>query len=179
MKTREAVINEVTEAWAKEFIQDVAQAAATKVKKDTGEGAASFDVDVLKATSATAAVVITNFADHMRLFDMRKVERQSDLTPEGLERIKKWVERKGISNFLKGYQYPTQVRRGGNIVDVSTTRIINNIAWGISKKRKKLKRQQWYNKQKGSDIYQLYAKLVDAVVEHSLNDINYQLVISN
>lgn len=169
--TRDEVINDVVTEWAREFIRDIQDAAATKLRKDTGDGIASFDVDVVKAAGASAAVVVTNFQDHLRYFDMRRVERSSNIDPDGMERLKKWIERKGISSFLKGYKYPTEVMRGGSLVAVPATRIINNIAWGISVKRKKLKRAKWYNQQKGSDIYRLYAKLVDKVVEHSLMDV--------
>jgi hypothetical protein len=91
-----------------------------------------------------------------------------------------------VSNFLSGYKYPTKVmsreiigskdgigissRR--KLVDVSTTRIINNIAWGILRKRGRWgkKRKPWYNRLKGSSIYALYAKLVDGVIENSLKE---------
>lgn len=167
--TREDVINTEVAAWAATFIKDIQDAATAKIRKDTGDGAASFDLDVVKAAGASAAIVVTNFQDHLRYFDMRRVERSSNIDPNGMERLKQWIERKGISSFLKGYKYPTEVKRGGSLVAVDATRIINNIAWGISVKKKKLKRSKWYNQQKGSDIYRLYARLVDKVVEHSLS----------
>jgi hypothetical protein len=177
--TREDVINAEVAEWAATFIKDIQDAAATKLRKDTGDGVASFDIDVVKAAGASAAIVVTNFQDHLRYFDMRKVERSSNIDANGMERLKKWIERKGISSFLKGYKYPTEVMRGGSLVSVPATRIINNIAWGISAKRKKLKRAKWYNQQKGSDIYRLYARLVDKVVEHSLTSMAENVTGSN
>jgi hypothetical protein len=168
--TNNEVIQQITEEFAQELITDL-QAAAQKVGKDTGSGQQSFDADVLKGLSSSAAVVITQFQSHMRLYDMRKVVRTSGLDPRGISAIKEWIERKGVSSFLKGYTQKTEVRqKGGAFVPVPITRIINNIAWGISRKKKPLKRKKWYNQKKGSSIYALYAKLVDGVIENSLKE---------
>jgi len=173
--TKEDAINAAIQEWAEIFINDIRN-KARNLPKATGAGQDSFDVNLIKATSATAAVVITDFAAYLRLFDMRMKKRNTDLDPLGIDALKKWITTKGVSGFLSGYKYPLQVRKSGRLVDVPVTRIINNIAWGISKKKRPLKRNKWYNKTKGTSIYQLYGKLVDVVVEYSLKDVKEGIV---
>lgn len=168
--TREQIIEDITEDWARQFIADI-RTAAQKLSKDTGTGAESFDAQVEKASGAAAAVVITDFAEYLRLFDMRSLKREKNFTPAAMERIRKWIERKGVSNFMKKYKYPTEVRKKGQLVSVPTTRIINNIAWGISAAKRRAKRVRWYNQKKGSDLYKLYAALVNGVTTHALSEI--------
>jgi hypothetical protein len=164
------IINEVTETFAREFMTGLQRQASSRIKEDTGSGNKSFDVDFVKGAAGSAAILTTEFASHLRLFDMKKVSRQSQLDPRGIGLLKEWIERKGVSNFMKKYNEPTKVRRKGQLVDVSTTRIINNIAWGISRKKKPLKRKKWYNTKKGGSIYTLYARLMDAVIENSMKE---------
>lgn len=169
--TNNEIIQDITDDFALELINDLQALAAQRVGKYTGAGVQSFDADVIKGLSSSAAVVITQFQSHLRLYDMRKVVRTSGLDPKGISLIKEWIKRKGVANFMKGYTQKTEVRqKGGAIVPVSVTRIINNIAWGISQKKKPLKRKKWYNQRKGSSIYALYAKLVDSVIENSLKE---------
>lgn len=173
--TREDAINQAIQEWAETFITDVRNKART-LPKATGDGQDSFDINVVKATSATAALVIADFASYLRLFDMRLNKRNTDVDPLGIDALKKWITTKGVSKFLSGYKYPLQVRKGGRLVDVPVTRIINNIAWGISKKKRPLKRTKWYNKSKGTSIYQLYGKLVDVVVDYSMKEVKEGIV---
>lgn len=175
--TNDEIIQQICEEFSQELTESLRAAAATKVGKDTGGGVASFDADVLKGVSSAAAVVITEFQSHMRLYDMRKVVRSSGLDPRGLSSLKEWIERKGVGSFLKGYKQKTTVRqKGGTFVTVPVTRIINNIAWGISMKKKPLKRKKWYNTKKGGSIYTLYARLVDAVIENSLQEVKENVI---
>jgi hypothetical protein len=169
--TNQEIINEICADFARELMVSLQQSASSKVGKDTGGGGASFDTDFVKGAASAAAVIVTEFQSHMRLYDMRKVVRRSGLDPRGLSAIKDWIERKGISSFLSKYKGPTQVRKAGAIVPVPVTRIINNIAWGISVKKKPLKRKKWYNTKKGGSIYTLYARLVDGVIENSLKEV--------
>lgn len=160
------VINKVCEEFAEQFINSLQRSATSRIDTDQ-----KFDVDFIKSVSGSAAVITAEFAAHLRLFDMRKVSRQSGFDKRGIASIKQWIERKGVSSFLKGYKYPTQVKKkGGVMASVPVTRIINNIAWGISQKKKPLKRKKWYNSQKGSSVYALYARLVDAVLDNSLKE---------
>lgn len=164
--TNQDVINQVSQEFAEEFIRSLEEAAKNKV---TGSGSdRDFDVDFVKGASGAAATIVAQFQSHLRLYDMKKVVRKSNLDPAGIAQIKAWIERKGVSSFLAKYKYPTQVRKGGVLVSVPQTRIINNIAWGISNSRRKIKRKKWYNTKKGGSIYTLYARLVDAVLENSL-----------
>ena len=91
----------------------------------------------------------------------RNLRRDKDLPPEGIERMKDWA-RRNIDKLLPGYKGPTTYKHKAGNVPLKT--IINNIAWGISKKRSRLKRKQWYNKLKSSNQYDLYFKLLDELM---------------
>jgi hypothetical protein len=160
--TKEDVINRVLEEWLDEFVGDLQARARERVPQASGEGAASFNSSMVRASLNQAAVASVAFREYMRLFDMRKVERSKNLGPEGIERIKRWIQKKGISNFMSGYKYPTTYKFKPGTVPEKT--ILNNIAWGISRKKKRIKRRQWYNKMKGSQVYSLYFKILDEVM---------------
>jgi len=162
MQTKEDVINGILEDWADEFIGDLQASAMSKIKEFTGEGHRSFDIAMVRAAVGVAAQVTVYFADHLRYFDMRNVQRQKGLPAEEIERLKDWVRKKGISAFMKGYKYPTEYKtKPGNVPD---SRIINNIVWGISRKKKRLRRRAWYATVKNEGMRNMYLDLVDALM---------------
>lgn len=172
--TRQQIINDIIERWATQFLTDI-RAEAARIPRASGAGADSFDIQLMSMSSAGVAQIMVDFKDYLRLRDMRRTTRDKYMDKDALARLKEWIERKGIQNFLSGYKYPLQVRRkGGGLVDVSTTRIINNIAWGISSKKNKIKPVKWYNRKKGTDIYRLYSRLVTALVESSMDELKSQ-----
>lgn len=170
-----AIINPIIEQWTTEFIMDLQDRAKDRLGNDTGAGPKSIDAAVLKASAQSSAQIIIAMNDHLRLYDMRNAKRDRNLAPQEVEDIKSWIERKGVSNFLSGYKYSTTKTKGGLTSPVSIKRIINNIAWGISKKKKKIKRKRWYNKYKGKQIYRLYSQLLDAVLNANMEDIKLSI----
>lgn len=168
--TKEELINSIIEDWATDFLIELKKEAA-RINRSSGEGADSFDVDFMRMSSAGVAQIMVDFRDYLRLRDMRRTSRENHLGKDALARLKKWIEREGVQNFLSGYKYPTKVRKkGGRLADVSTTRIINNIAWGISVKKSKIKPVRWYNRKKGHEIYRLYGSLVNAIADQSMKE---------
>jgi hypothetical protein len=166
--TKEDIINEIMQQWLDEFIGDLEQRAKDKLPQGTGEGASSFSASMVRASLNQAAVASVAFKDYLRLFDMRRVEREKGFGPDEMERIKEWIKKKGIQSFMKGYPYPTTYKfKPGNVPEKT---ILNNIAWGISRKKKRIKRRRWYNKMKGSQIYELYFKLLDELMPVMLEE---------
>lgn len=170
-----AIINPIIEDWITDFLLDLQDRAREKIGTDTGAGANSIDAAVIKATAQSGAQIAVSMSAHLRMYDMRKTQRESNLAHQELEEIKAWIERKGVNNFLAKYKYPTTVTKGGVTTPVPMKRIINNIAWGISRKKGKLKRKKWYNRYKGKQTYRLYAKLLDAVIDASMDGIKESL----
>ena len=173
--TKEDLINKVLQEWAAEFLSDLERSAATKLPKDTGSGAQSFDTSILRAGASTAAQVIVSFQSYLRYFDMsnKNLRRDKDLPPDSLEQIKEWVER-NMDKLLPGYKGPTEYKhKPGNI---PTKTIINNIAWGISKKRTRIKRKQWYTKLKASRQYALYFQLLDELLPVMLTEVRNRVI---
>jgi hypothetical protein len=164
---KEEIINHVLEDWSTQFLRELESSAVAKLRSDTGQGLSSFDTQVVRAqvrdgVRATAAVMV-GFQEYLRYFDMsnRNLRRDKDLTPDGIERMKDWVKR-NLDKLLAGYQGPKTYKiKPGNVPE---SRIINNIAWGISKKRTRLKRKQWYVKLKATSQYQLYYRLLDELM---------------
>ncbi len=160
------IITDIVQNWADDFLSDIEERAREKVSSSDG----NFDIQVVKNALTSGTMVIMNFDSHLRLFDMKRVKRERNLGPIGIERIKDWIQRKGVQSFLKKYPYPLNVRKSGQVVPVPITRILNNIAWGISRKKKKLRRKKWYNQQKGSKVYKLYFDLIDTVVDAAIKE---------
>jgi hypothetical protein len=167
MVDKERIINEIIMEWGEEFVTDLQSQARKRLK---AEGADDMDISVIRATASSAAIIMLDFGEYLRYYDMRKVHRDSNLSPEGIERIKEWIKKEGVENFLSGYKYPTTVTKGGIERPVPITRILNNIAWGISVKKRRLKRKKWYNKNKGTAVYKLYFDLINAIIDNALQE---------
>jgi hypothetical protein len=167
------IINSILEEWADEFIGDLQAAAAAKLKDFTGEGKRSFNVALTKAAVGKAAQVTIGFAEHLRYFDMKKVQRSKGFDKSSLERIKAWVQKRGISAFMKGYTQPTTYKyKPGTVPE---TRIINNIAWGISRKKKRFKRRAWYAARKNAGIRDVYLDLVEALIPVMIDEMKVSM----
>ena len=178
MKDTSDIINRISQDWLEEFVIDLQDLVRSKLPADTGTGASDINARMIRATISSGATIMIDMQDYLRLFDMRRVERSKDLNADGMDRLRKWVKRKGVQSFLKGYKYPTTVTKGGVTRAVPEARIINNIVWGISRKRRKLKRRRWYNQHKGNQVYSLYGRLLagvgDSVLEQVKGDVKGQ-----
>lgn len=173
MNTKEEVINSILEDWTDEFIRDLQASAKDKIKEFTGEGHRSFNISMVKAAAGTAAQITVYFADHLRYFDMRRVQRQKGLPADEIERLKAWVKKKGIQAFMKKHNEPTTYKtKPGNVPE---TRIINNIVWGISRKKKKLRRRAWYKAVKNEGMRNMYLDLIDALMPFLIEEMKQSL----
>lgn len=172
--SKEEIINEVLEDWAAEFLRDVETAARLKLPSDTGSGNNSFSTDVIRAEANTLAQVMVGFQNYLRYFDMgnKNLRRDKDYGPDGMERIKDWV-RRNLDKLLPGYGGPVTYKHKAGSVPVTT--IINNIAWGMSKKRTRIKRRQWYVKLKASSQYKLYYRLLDELMPVMLEEMKMRI----
>lgn len=165
---KEKIINDIIQEWGEEFVYDLQERARKKIGSD--KGADDMDISVIRATASSAAIILLDFDAYLRFYDMRNVTRNNFITPEGIERLKEWIKDKGVNNFLSGYKYPTTVTKGGVTTPVPITRILNNIAWGISVKKRRLRRREWYNKSKGSAVQKLYYDLIDAIINNAIEE---------
>lgn len=173
--TKEELINRVLTEWATDFIGDAAASARSKLGTDTGAGGNSFDVNVVRAAANQSAAVIVSFNSYLRYFDMsnRNLRRDGDLSPEAIEDTKEWV-RRNLSKLMAGYKGQTAYVNKATPYPVS--RIINAIAWGISKKKKRPKRRQWYSKLKGERQYKLYYQLLDELLPMMLSEVKSRVI---
>lgn len=158
--TKEQIIDQVLTKWAEEFLQDL-KVNAGRLPSDTGDGTRSFVINA--ETSSDRATMMLSFKEYLRYFDMRNntLRRDKDFDPAGMERMKDWVKR-NLGKLMSGYTHPVNYKyKDGQVPE---SRIINNIAWGISKKRERLKRRQWYTKLKAQKQYALYYRLLDELL---------------
>lgn len=170
---KQEIIDEVILDWAANFMAELESSARSNIRQDTGAGAV-FDTDYIRAKIAkganVTATVMVGFKAYMRYFDMsnRNLRRDKDLSPDGIERMKDWVKR-NLDLLLPGYPGPTTYKYKPGTVPEKT--IINNIAWGISKRRTRLKRRQWYVKLKATEQYKLYYRLLDELLPVMLAEV--------
>ena len=176
--TKEEIINKVLEDWAAEFLKEIEASAKSQLPADTGEGGDSFDTSVIRARlkdgATTTATVMASFNSYMRYFDMgnRSMRRGKDFDDAGMERLKDWVSRH-LSELKGGYKQPLVYKyKPGTIPD---SRIINNIAWGISKTKRRIKRKRWYVKLKATKQYALYYQLLDELMPVMLEEAKKKL----
>jgi len=153
------IINDVLAAWALEFIQNRVQ-AAQKLGSASGRGKNSFDYKVIKGEVAR---VLFEFEGYMRFQDMRKVRNRGN---RPFEDILQYVKDKGVNKFINGFKYK---------IPSSNVKLMNQIAWGIVKSKKPIKRKKWYNKGKEKDIHSLYGRLLAALREHQADTLRKSL----
>lgn len=177
--SKQEIIDEVLQDWAAKFMTDLEYSAASKLNSDTGAGQGSFASQTVRAQIAqgaqVSAAVMVGFKNYLRYFDMsnRNLRRDKNLPPDGIERMKDWVKR-NLGELMPGYTGPTTYKYKPGTVPEKT--IINNIAWGISKKRTRLKRQQWYVKLKASEQYKLYYRLLDELLPVMLQEVKSKVI---
>lgn len=168
MNTVNDVINQELADWAISFINNRREAASV-IPQASGKGARSFEHEVIKAAASEVARVLFAFEAHMRLADMRKLNwKQQPPTQDIID----WIKQRGVGKFLAGFERKYSLPK-------SNTRLLNQIAWGIVKKKAKTnkrKRHKWYNKSKERDISRLYSRLLYALSENQLQNIKKQFV---
>jgi hypothetical protein len=154
-------INEILEDFAVEFIRnrkDDARKADLVASKDLVR---SFKGDVQKATASDLAKAFIAFQGYGRYFDLKRVRRTRQIPIKELEQ---WIKEVGVSQFIpkftRKYKLPT-----------SNQRLINQIAWGIAKKKRRHKRRRWYSKNRESDIGRLYRNLLQAYQDQTIQNI--------
>lgn len=153
-------INQTLEVWATDFMEG-RRARLQRAKVDaSGDLINSLDTDIQKARGEQAAQVFFLFNDYGRFLDLRKRDRRKQIP---VDEIKEWIKDKGISSFRKKV-------RDRNGTPLSGNRLINAIAWGIARKKKKTKRVNWWNKAKTAAIFDLYDQLAIGLTNIALEE---------
>lgn len=153
MKDPKDIINEELAAWSITFIQNRLR-DSQKLNTSSGRGRKSFDYQVIKASTNDLARALFEFEGYMRFQDMRRLKWDSQAP---FQEILRYVQEKGVNAFINGFSKKYRIPS-------SNVQLMNQIAWGIVKKKAKPgyrhKRKKWYNKGKQRDIYSLYGKLL-------------------
>lgn len=163
--------------WVQHFIAQ-RKAALSKGKKGVATGALlnSFELEIDRVAKEEGIALLIAFNESGRFLDMKPSSMSNDAWGrDSIERLKAWVEKRGIGQFYAGYmeKHPnTGFRKGINI-----QQIINNIAWGIAINRSngKFKRgKKWWNASKTAGIYDLINQVAAALPRPTLDAIKDQ-----
>lgn len=124
--------------------------------------------EIRKATIQQAAQAIFSFQEHGRFLDMRRINR---INQRPVDEIKEWIKTIGLEAFKKLPSAPEGKE------PIGQDEILNDLAWGIVKKKKKRRRRR--KLQKGfqdvlddltDDLMEGYQQIViDEVIESLQN----------
>ena len=164
------IINEESLKFVQTFVAQRKAALQKRKANVSGELLRSLEFDVVKNATRQAVDILIAFNDEGRIIDMR----QSSIHYDGLpliDRLKIWVEKKGVNGFLNGYKdrrkyYPRDYNK-----------LLTSIAWGIAINRSKgkFKRKTWWNKAKTAAIADLVNKIAAALPDPVLDNLKKEI----
>lgn len=159
------IINDVIVEWAVEELKYYKE-RASKVPSASGAGKRDISVELLKATANNIAIVSFAFHDYMRYQEMQKLNNR--YFP--LEAAMKWIEAKGINKFADKYK-----KMNGGALPSDNTQLLNQIAWGIIRGKRKHRPKRWYNKEKWKGINVLWNEITDRIGDAILQQMKKEL----
>ena len=163
-ETQNKIINEVVKDWAAQELTYYFE-RAKKAGKATGKGQKDISVKTLAATTSGIAHVMFSFKDYMRYRDMKNLKPGHTPFEDALA----WIQAKGTGRFKAGYK-----KRYGKL-PTTDIRLMNEIAWGITKgKRRKHRRKNWL-KGKWKGINVLEARLIDKLGDAYIQQLKLSL----
>lgn len=168
MRDPKDIINDELTDWSITFIQNRLR-DAQKLRQNSGTGQRSFNHQVIKAATNELARALFEFEGYLRLQDMRKLKWDKQAP---FQDILKYVQQKGVNAFINGFSRKYRIPS-------SNVQLMNQIAWGIIKKRQsskfKHKRKKWYNKGKERDIASLYGRILARLRENQVEVLKKEL----
>lgn len=149
------IINRVLKRWAPQLEAQISGSAGKKLKRASGKGHSSFNHTVQSAGSGQLARAFFQFMGYLRYYDMRRVNKKQ----APIEVYEEWIKSKGgIARFKAGF------RRRYKNVPKDPRQLLNRIAWGIARSKKR-KRRPWYNQNKEASISDMYTMMLDEVAD--------------
>ena len=163
MDRNQKIIKEVATEFATAFVEQRRNAIVKKRAVATGELADSFAFEVEEQAQREGIELAIAFAESGRFIDMKPRPHTARGGKETIERLERWVERRGLSAFLPGYLklHPNAGERKG----LNISRMVNHIAWGIATNRTngKYRQKKVWNKAKTAGINDLINKVAAAL----------------
>ena len=162
-KNHNDFINLVLYEWATQLIQE----RKTLVRKTSSiaskELLSSYDFEIRKATIEQTAKLLIAFEKQGRFLDLKKINRKDQQIP--VEEIKKWILDQGLGKFKRRRKW-----YGRRVV--SNTRFLNDLAWGIVKKKKRKKhRRRKLQKGMNDAIWKLMTELSEGYLDRTTKEI--------
>ena len=151
-------IEQVSEEWAREFLQERIAFLRKRKIEASGELIRSFDYQLTRQAMAETVTILFAFREHGRIIDIRRpnLARGGD---EYVQELVEWIKDRGLQRKMIG----RYVRKYG--YKQPPNDVLNRIAWGIVRKRsKKPRRRQWWNKPKSRAISELYNRLAESML---------------
>ena len=160
MTELETYIQQQSEAWTTEFVQEYIAELTKRKRSASGELIRSLTAETLAQFERAAITTVIGFEDHGRLIDMRTL--QPGQPGQGyIANLIQWLDDKGLrEKFIRGY-----MRRRG--LKKRPERILSYIAFGMAQKRfqGKYRRSKTYNRTKTRSVYRLYNTIMAGIPE--------------
>lgn len=162
-------IEETSREWVTDFIANRIDTLRTKKIKATGELARSMEYEIRQSAVAEGVELLLAFEEYGRLVDMRRINPH-EVGRSTIEALIGYVKEKGVQNFVRGFT------RRRKYLPKSREKLLQQIAWGIAKKRArgKRKRKAWYNRAKSAGITDLYNQIAAGLLGWTAEEMNKQ-----
>lgn len=158
-------LEKIARAWQLPVVQQFVSNAKAKKLTSTQKLINSLSSETSANLSSALVSISFAFEEYGRYHDMKRL-RWSALPP--IDDIIKWVKEKGINNFKDPNPSPTK----------TSERRLNEIAWGIAKKRKanpKWKSRPWFQSSFYKSLNALKEELLLGVSERTIEGIKDSL----
>lgn len=153
-------------AWAKEYIANRRAYLSSRGIRASGDliNEMAFEVQS-RLDDALQTRILMAFPEHGRFIDMKRLK-----TPAGgddmIANLEDWIQQKGlVGKFTEGFLRKRRLK-------TVPLNIVNQMAWGIAKKRTKLyRRRAWYAKSKTASITDLYNNIAAGLPDKVMQEI--------
>ena len=161
------MMDEIGKAWGLKVIQKLIGNVRRKKLTNTRQLLSSLDQDTRTQAEQAITMIAFAFEEYGRYFDM-KSNSWSKQPP--IDDVIKWIKEKGVDSFKDKSPNLTKPK--------STQRRINEIAWGISRKRlrsKKWKSRPWFQSTFYKDLNALQEELLLGFQDRTIEAIKESL----
>lgn len=152
-------INEVLRLWASNLIRERIEAVRKEEAIASKELLQSYEFEIRKATIAQAGAALIAFQEQGRFLDMKRIDRGTYQIP--IDDLIKWIKDVGLHAFR---YLPSNQKK-----PLTGDRLLNELAWGISRTIKKKKRTKKRRRKLGVGFEDSLEDLIDELREGFLD----------
>jgi hypothetical protein len=146
-------------AFSAEFISRRKAFLAQRKINASGSLTDSLEAELNRQAKKEAIELLLAFEEHGRFIDMKRLSPPTVWGESYINALEAWLEKSGLSQkFINEFMKKRKLR-------TIPKNVLNQIAWGIAKKRGygKTRRRPWYNKSKTAAISDLFNKVASQI----------------